>query len=505
MIRQPRPCKSFATALVALVLVPVSSGGETQAATSTIWEDQFSSISGSWSVPAGFDMTSQANGAAEDGFEARLNNNTGLEDYSILSAVPAYFIKPGDILEYAVRTDPSVNTAADYLELVAYDGSSAAVSPFTVHDSGSSYTVIQMPVTKVPAGANNIYLGNNGFSGVGNDSTIYVDYIRIMREDPVFAPNVVAYDDFQRNASASLGTTTYGGYTWAEAEGNPVQVNGPASISLVNWTGLEQADGTAAPIAAAQINSRGSGTDPTATLDVNLADVAVTATMRSSLDASNNYLGGIRYRLPSASAGHASDAEGYTVDLTQAGWDGTQFASSVTLRWANNVVLDVAAAPTTLLSNGTDYKVRVEAVGNNHKVFIDDVLVIDYTETVPDRILSGAVGFGAFYGNWLVDEFLVEDLSADSLEGDLNNDGFVGIADLNIVLGAWNQNVPPGEPLADPSGDGFVGIADLNLVLGNWNAGTPPTASQMPEPASILLLVTTGSVVLTRRTTAMLS
>jgi len=74
------------------------------------------------------------------------------------------------------------------------------------------------------------------------------------------------------------------------------------------------------------------------------------------------------------------------------------------------------------------------------------------------------------------------------LVGDLDGDGFVGINDLNIVLGAWNQNVPPGNPLADPSGDGFVGIDDLNEVLGNWNAGIPPIASAVPEPASAAVL-----------------
>jgi hypothetical protein len=76
-----------------------------------------------------------------------------------------------------------------------------------------------------------------------------------------------------------------------------------------------------------------------------------------------------------------------------------------------------------------------------------------------------------------------------SISGDLDGDGFVGIADLNIVLGNWNQTVPPGNPLADPSGDGFVGIEDLNTVLGNWNAGTPPGAgANIPEPGSLLLL-----------------
>jgi PEP-CTERM motif len=76
------------------------------------------------------------------------------------------------------------------------------------------------------------------------------------------------------------------------------------------------------------------------------------------------------------------------------------------------------------------------------------------------------------------------------IEGDLDGDGFVGIADLNIVLDNWNQLVLPGDPLADPSGDGFVGIVDLDIVLGNWNAGTPPgnTSANVPEPASLSLL-----------------
>jgi len=76
------------------------------------------------------------------------------------------------------------------------------------------------------------------------------------------------------------------------------------------------------------------------------------------------------------------------------------------------------------------------------------------------------------------------------IPGDLDGDGFIGIADLNVVLGNWNQSVPPANPLADPSGDGFVGIDDMNIVLGNWNAGTPPTASaSIPEPASLGLLL----------------
>jgi len=74
------------------------------------------------------------------------------------------------------------------------------------------------------------------------------------------------------------------------------------------------------------------------------------------------------------------------------------------------------------------------------------------------------------------------------LAGDLSGDGFVGIEDLNIVLGNWNQTVTPGSLIeGDPSMDGFVGIEDLNVVLGNWNAGTPPSVSVIPEPTSAAL------------------
>ncbi len=79
-----------------------------------------------------------------------------------------------------------------------------------------------------------------------------------------------------------------------------------------------------------------------------------------------------------------------------------------------------------------------------------------------------------------------------SIDGDLDGDGFVGIEDLNVVLGNWNQQVAANDPQkGDPSGDGFVGIEDLNVILGNWNAGTPPppeVLANVPEPAGLVLM-----------------
>jgi hypothetical protein len=73
----------------------------------------------------------------------------------------------------------------------------------------------------------------------------------------------------------------------------------------------------------------------------------------------------------------------------------------------------------------------------------------------------------------------------------LNDDGFVGQTDLDIVLSYWGQNVKAGDWLmGDPSGDGFVGQTDLDWVLANWGQGTWPSAGMMhvPEPATGALL-----------------
>jgi enterochelin esterase family protein len=99
---------------------------------------------------------------------------------------------------------------------------------------------------------------------------------------------------------------------------------------------------------------------------------------------------------------------------------------------------------------------------------------------------------GHSWGNWRAHiKDILTGLIGAPLMGDPNGDGFVGIADLNLVLGNWNQSVTPNDWLqGDFDGDGFVGIYDLNVVLGNWNAGTPPNAViSVPEPALCWLFV----------------
>jgi Spherulation-specific family 4 len=145
----------------------------------------------------------------------------------------------------------------------------------------------------------------------------------------------------------------------------------------------------------------------------------------------------------------------------------------------------------------------------------DDFPTTDIETQIPRSLIGNPDGFDfvLFGDNSTTDDYypntgesgaagdLLRYLVNGPLAGDLDGDGFVGIADLNVVLGAWNQAVTPGDPLAgDPSGDGFVGIEDLNLVLGNWNAGTPPPgASNIPEPTAVVMMGLGGLAILRRR------
>ncbi len=83
------------------------------------------------------------------------------------------------------------------------------------------------------------------------------------------------------------------------------------------------------------------------------------------------------------------------------------------------------------------------------------------------------------------------------LEGDLNGDGLVGSADLDIVRGNWGQSVEAGcLSCGDPSGDGLVGSADLDIVRANWGN---TAAASVPEPSVLVLLLMAAAWLIRRR------
>lgn len=185
----------------------------------------------------------------------------------------------------------------------------------------------------------------------------------------------------------------------------------------------------------------------------------------------------------------------------------------------DHVDMEGTAIPTAPNNDGfhvyrvTSINTDGSSAGQVYRVYRDGVQVgndvAQITSFYGDSLRFGDFISGIFEANFDIDYIRWDTTGAweppaTQLEGDLNADGFVGIGDLNIVLGNWNATVTPGDLLSgdafhDPLNPGFVGIGDLNVVLGNWNAGTPPSSSSVPEPASLALVTALASALGLRR------
>ena len=148
-----------------------------------------------------------------------------------------------------------------------------------------------------------------------------------------------------------------------------------------------------------------------------------------------------------------------------------------------------------LPADSYDVYLLIDEEAGTYNVWANDTqLVTDgaYTgDALPDRYVGVkyyAYGAGPTltFDNLLIETF---DGGETPIDGDLNGDGFVGSADLDIVRGAWGQSVT-GAANGDPSGDGVVGSADLDIVRANW--GNTATATAVPEPGTIVVLLIGG-------------
>ena len=160
-----------------------------------------------------------------------------------------------------------------------------------------------------------------------------------------------------------------------------------------------------------------------------------------------------------------------------------------------SVSVDLAVEPMTAVGDG------MGSLSVSSPTLIGDVATYDVLLLLPlsiDELVydDGTIQVDAVGGCVLTATGQFARLVDTSIPGDLNEDGFVGQADLDIVLGAWGTR-PPSDPRADPDGNGLVAQGDLDTVLSNWAAGTPPAA--VPEPATLGMFAFCAPALLRRR------
>lgn len=132
--------------------------------------------------------------------------------------------------------------------------------------------------------------------------------------------------------------------------------------------------------------------------------------------------------------------------------------------------------------DGTErvYRFLDLVVGNDQtlEIDLDDFLQDNAVGTVPGLDLSNITTF--------------------HIQGTFANGDPGQLLDLTLDNLALIEGVP--DLYGDINNDDFIGIVDLNVVLGEWNLGTPPSGgAAIPEPASLSLLVLGGLSMLRRR------
>lgn len=138
-------------------------------------------------------------------------------------------------------------------------------------------------------------------------------------------------------------------------------------------------------------------------------------------------------------------------------------------------------------------------------IFDTDTGITGTFDTVTDHILGDGTALAVTYS-------FAAAFATRALLGDANLDGFIGQADLDVVLLNFGQSNLNGNNdgvsfvTGDFTGDGFVGQADLDAVLLNFGDstplnldGSPLDLNTIPEPTSLALLGLGGVALTTRR------
>jgi hypothetical protein len=89
----------------------------------------------------------------------------------------------------------------------------------------------------------------------------------------------------------------------------------------------------------------------------------------------------------------------------------------------------------------------------------------DGTGDGPALFASGDFRFAGNFSSQRIAKWIV---CPDTIPGDIDGDGSVGVKDLLILLGSWGPCADCNDCIADLDDDCTVGVGDLLILLGNW-------------------------------------
>ncbi len=147
--------------------------------------------------------------------------------------------------------------------------------------------------------------------------------------------------------------------------------------------------------------------------------------------------------------------------------------------------IDVSTSSQTAREIALDSKgnLYIGGFGNQIVSVIDDFVAKVAAGTLTDN--SSVL----WYTNDFFASFSGLDVATTNIPGDVNNDGYVDIFDVNLVSAHWSES----GPVADANLDGTVDIFDINLISANWSpAPAAAAASSVPEPSSLVLATLCG-------------
>jgi hypothetical protein len=123
---------------------------------------------------------------------------------------------------------------------------------------------------------------------------------------------------------------------------------------------------------------------------------------------------------------------------------------------------------------GAGYSFRIGTAGTNSSFFTGTLDEIG----IWDHVLSAAEVRDLYYAA----------IGGAPVYGDANGDGYVDDKDASILGAHWLSSDATWET-GDFNSDGMVNDKDAAILAANWHQGTPPGEASVPEPGSLVLLV----------------